>query len=142
MPIIFLDIDGVLNNAAALNHPKRADLPINQGSLVLMQRLCDTTSAKCILSSDRRFSYAYADLAQRLKLPIIGQTGDEMRTRGEEIEAIIQSRSLSASDYIIIDDRSDFSLMQSRRLVQTSYRIGFTKQHYRQAIQLLSRADY
>ena len=45
MPIIFLDIDGVLNNAAALNHPKRADLPINQGSLALMQRLCDTTSA-------------------------------------------------------------------------------------------------
>lgn len=138
---IFLDIDGVLNTIVQLRNPDSEPIPINQGSLYLMRKLCESTDARCVLTSQRRFAYELEYLSDFLGLPIIAATGKEQPTRGAEIELVIKQMGIKQADYIIIDDRSDMNIIQLSRLIQTSIRVGFTKQHYTKAIALLTRSD-
>lgn len=141
---IFLDIDGVLNNAAILHgdikHPENG-LNISKHMLELMQRLCCETGAKCILSSNWRFAWDYKKLALILNLPIVGQTAEELQTRGLEVSKYCNNNKINTSDLVIIDDRIDFTTIQKTRLIQTSFRTGFTFKHFNQAKKMLTVSD-
>jgi len=149
--IIFLDIDGVLNNQLwyVATKGERADPvtgkrimdDIDPGSVEFLNMLIEKTGAKVVVSSTWRLGKTVEELQEILnrngfKGEVIGKTENLRGTgivRGNEIfhwietnENIIGCDSYKYNNYVILDDDSDMLLWQKDNFINTDPYCGLT----------------
>lgn len=146
-PIVFLDIDGVLNNNPWME--KAGFGTLDPSNIKRLVRLVQLTDADLVISSDWRLYHDYDSLCRRLindGVPdcIIGTTpcldpghddDEDMFPRGLEIDAWLKDNSFSGL-FCILDDRDDMQPNQNR-LVQTDDGYGLVDGDVEQAVLLL-----
>ena len=146
--IIFLDVDGVLNN---LNWAKRMfdeegvrvlkeDI-LERRALLLLQLLVEKTGAKIVVSSSwRKIPTSFKSLCDQLEqhgMRVFDTTPHVGGERGNDITAWF-NRNPGEYRYVILDDDSDMG-DHMEHLVQTSwYKRGLTRGHVDRAIEILN----
>ena len=137
MDIIFLDIDGVLNDAFTTadlmdDRPKKEHLDC-------LKAIIDATGAKIVLSSTwRLFPSARNDVKNALRnvgLEFIDRT-KELRDRASEIQEWL-SRHPEVDKFVILDDE-EISGKFPNNLVQTTFYRGLLPEHVEKAIKILN----
>lgn len=155
MKIIFLDVDGVLNNARWARkmydegvHVYADDL-LYDPSIKQLKRLIDATNAKVILSSSwRNHPDAMEHLEAQLNaynIFIYGKTPRVGPQRGDDITAWFNRYDKAGLfklrpeeyNYIILDDDSDMTVHMDH-LVKTDFETGLQYTHVDRAIALLN----
>lgn len=143
MKIIFLDVDGVLNNFASLAE----HIHLLPEKCLLVRRLCKITDAKIVLSSTWRmfmkspdcpllFAFDKAGLPRKL---IVGATDTLKGGRGKQIDRWLVGQNVES--YVIIDDdMHDFSPAHIQRMVRTRMETGLTENGVEKAASLLNAA--
>lgn len=154
-PVIFLDIDGVLNSertCLAFDGYPWAPMPdtgyeecnwhkFDDVAIGLLRRVVAKTGAVCVLSSSWRVGLGDDDLnalATRLGVPIIGCTRPTLarEKRGEQIRDWLAENPLVTA-YAILDDDADMLEEQKPYFVQTCHRNGFTIENYMRLFEIL-----
>jgi len=145
--IVFLDIDGVLNNASweGMDVPFSCD-PVNVRCL---NELLADTGAQVVIISEWRRLISWARLCEILerfgvcaafysKTPVIERDGphDLRPPRGYEVDAWLRQHQFEGT-YVILDDRGDHQ-PHLHRLIQTDPRHGLIEEHIERAMRLLS----
>lgn len=144
-PIIFLDIDGVLNSSEWYNSDKNpGNLNGNEGDIdpdciKRLNNICKEASAEVVISSDWKINFS--PTINRLVNAgflgkVVGKTPTLNSIRGKEIEAFVIEHSINR--YVIIDDRTDFLPSQKIHLVHVDHRIGLTDKDADKAIFILN----
>ena len=137
MKVVFLDIDGVLNDAATIMESEK-DLP-TKDHLDCLKTIIDATDAKIILSSTwRLFPGARNDVKNALRnvgLEFIDKT-KELRDRASEIQEWL-SRHPEVEKFVILDDE-EISGKFPNNLVQTTFYRGLLPEHAEKAIKILN----
>ena len=146
MKIIFLDIDGVLNNREVFNRKKSQGFRVwDEKCVDRLNRITDETGAKIVVSSTwRRSEDLYSAIKNEMGITgeIIGKTIDYIhhssteKQRGDEIQEWL-SQYVEVIKFVIIDDDSDMAHLMDR-LIQTETFIGLTDEHVEEAIKRLS----
>ena len=140
MKVIFLDIDGVLNNLASLAEgvhmvPEKA---------ILLRRLIEATGAKVVISSTWRMLYDLRELGEILRLAgcwngaPIDRTPELRGSRGTEIQAWLDSGVTNVESYLILDDDSDMLESQMDSFIKTDMRTGLLSRELDRAIEILN----
>jgi len=144
--IIFLDIDGCVNNLKnVIDNPKinlRDYNDWNKESLFLLNILCEKSNAKIVISSSWRKIIKNVDewneIFKNLNLyhiNVIGLTPSSQNGfRGREINEWLEENKNTKS-YIVIDDDSDFFPNQFR--IKIDPYIGITYDDVEKAIKIL-----
>ena len=150
MKVIFLDIDGVLNNrgsAEALGATSKFLDPVSVG---LVARICKDCDAKIVISSswrsgnmDRLIDHLSSVGGLPIVKYIIGETPDFDYTevpdpcfhRGYEIVKWIESSAINLKSYVIIDDCDGMYSYQP--FIKTDFTDGFRYKEYLAARKLL-----
>lgn len=158
MKLIFLDIDGVLNNDSTKVSFEGYTF-VDDDKIILLKEILDQTGAKIVLSSTWRRGWCCYDnslyekaseredirLYNALKSKLL-EYGIELMsytedfgTRGEEIDKWLSDwQGEPVESFIILDDMGGAEMdPHSLRLVQTVFRYGLTPEHVQQAICLL-----
>jgi len=143
MNIIFLDIDGVLNNQSTRERLRGGSIYALDPELVkIFANVLLNTAAKVVLSSSWRLSSDWkkdlidAGLPQTIADRIIGitphmprpaGTGVEYAERGKEIEAwLADPANPKPEKFAILDDESDF--LPDQPLFKTTWEKGITQE--------------
>ena len=156
MKVIFLDIDGVLNNT--LNCKAFIGgglvLGIERKYVRLLAQIVDETGAELVLSSDWKMGWepgrrsteqptaAGRYLQNKLMrdgLMLLDKTDDHIYgRRGAEIDAWLAAHP-DVTDYVILDDTvfTDFKPEHIKRLVLTDCRYGLSPNNVQDAIRVL-----
>lgn len=133
-PILFLDVDGVLNsNSSGLEHDK----------CMLLKRIVDESGCKVVISSTwRTFSSGRRKLirlAEDIGMEIISWTPDlrsrslmSNAVRGDEIQAWLNGHP-EVERFVILDDDDDMAHLKDH-LVQTWFENGLTEEKANEAI--------
>ena len=144
MKVIFLDIDGVLNDwdwyceadivkdgFESLLDPKR---------IALIQQLVDLTGARICLSTSWRIDPQCKSMLinKGLGTPstYIGQTPSLDGPRRNEISNWL-AKHPEVTSYVVIDDDEDAGI--TNRFVHTDMCTGFTKEHLQEAVRILGK---
>jgi hypothetical protein len=163
LKVIFLDIDGVLNNRESVH--KRHEEKLGNvwlPDITLVERLkqiIDATGAQIVVSSTWRlhgdsFMFRHLFAALGFNLPfVIGKSTPRLhKRRGIEIQQWLDEHNAEydadpefskehyherADSFIILDDDSDMEHLMDR-LVQTKTDLGLQDEHVEQAIKLLN----
>lgn len=150
--VIFLDVDGVLNNFYSRDlswdygvHPPGLlgkMFTVDPRCVHLLRHLVETHDLKIVVSSTWRYHPHALQTALTwcgwADPPIIGKTGrDPKGLRGKEIEAWINEHQGLVEDYVIVDDSTE-DIHQKDRLVRTKLKVGLTKRHVDRIKHLLS----
>ena len=144
-PILFLDIDGVLNSgrsAIALGGMPHGLAPeqlakFDQVALGLVRRLCADTGCQIVVSSSWRRLHGWRDIGAALGLPVVGDTPQLNNVpRGGEIAAWMEQNG-TPGRWAIVDDDSDMLPEQMSRFVQTDFNNGIGWEQYVQLAELL-----
>lgn len=150
MRIIFLDIDGVLNNEKL---HWQDYLAYNGLSLQLVQRFLIRLGAlrekahpdkiEIVLSSDwRNYDYAMDDL-RNAGINFIGTTEPWQHNRGRLIKQWLNQHEMDPykdpiTHYVILDDNDDeISFYHKEHFVQTNPRTGLTHANFDKAEEIL-----
>ena len=155
MKIIFLDIDGVLNDCYT-EETFCGFVFVSDEKVALLKEIADSTNAQIVLTSTWRQGWYIKDhfphqssedvwlfeaLQEKLAefgLELMDYT-ENCGHRGQEISLWLQKHKDAVSSYIVIDDTEENHLQpHTSRLVQTDIDIGLTEYQVEQAIQLLS----
>lgn len=133
MKIIFLDIDGVLNNSKCWG--KRPVIrAFDQNCIQAFNRIVDATEAYIVISSSWRNVFKYNELCAMLrkvgvqgpildKTPMVKLSGH----RGAEIKAWLRNGIWPEIDgFVILDDEADMDGLGDH-LIQTNNEIGLTE---------------
>jgi hypothetical protein len=137
MKVVFLDIDGVLNDAITTmdlmdDKPKKEHLDC-------LKAIIETTNAKIVLSSTwRLFPSARNTVKNALKnvgLEFIDKT-KELKDRASEIQEWL-SRHPEVEKFVILDDE-EISGKFPDNLVQTTFYRGLLPEHVEKAIKILN----
>lgn len=146
MKLIFLDVDGVLNNANWAKEMEETGIYVyrdgilNPDSMKLLSDLVYQTGAKIILSSSwRRCPELRQKLLETMKLyglSILDDTPYMGSIRGEDIREWLKNHS-GISSYIILDDDDDMLPNQKKFLVRTDFNKGFNYESYLKALKIL-----
>lgn len=147
-PVIFLDVDGVLNNHASLAQHCHL-LP---EKVLLLRILCDLTDAKIVISSawrsfmrenEERGLCPFRFAMHKAGFPtgrILGRTTDGYQARGTEVNEWLMEHK--PQRWVIIDDEA-FNFMedevQAQRFVQTDGAVGLTWCDCQKALGILGR---
>ncbi len=148
-PLIFLDIDGVLNNNPWM--AKNGFGTLDPFNVQMLVRLVELTDANLVISSDWRLYYSYEILCSRLIndgvpnrflgatpcLETEGDNDDKIVPRGLEIDAWLKINSWQDS-FCILDDQSDMKPHQDR-LILTNEDRGLVEIDLEKAILLLMK---
>lgn len=156
-PLLFLDIDGVLNSLAFAKRVKAVgSIGIDPLAAVHLQRVVDETDCNIILSSTWRLLHSLAEMrglliaaGMRAPVPLVGRTPDlttieprhssilKASGRGFEINKWIEENQFTGP-YVCIDDDRDF--LPGQPLVQTTWQDGMQDIHATLCIDILSRS--
>lgn len=165
MKVIFLDVDGVLNNhslfkktkdersAYANSLPEFDDITQEQWTMFygymidpyaisLLKDILQATDAKIVVSSTwRNNDKTYNALKENLKNHgidcIVGKTPRfPGELRGTEIQQYLNENQ-GIENYVIIDDDSDMLDEQKSNFVQTNTQIGLTADDAKKVIEIL-----
>jgi hypothetical protein len=147
-PLIFLDLDGVLNHHIPGCRPSSAN-ELDSNNVAQFNQIVRATQAQIVIISDWRWFYTWEHLQQQLRAAglegeLLGTTSTEWLqatdgawlSRGYEIEEWLQ-RHQYCGTFVILDDRSDLEPYLDH-LIQTDTRKGLTEVEVQQAIARLS----
>ena len=151
MKVIFLDVDGVLNNAVTTERSPSGYKGVSGDLIRKLRRIAAATGAQIVLSSDWRLvrddpvhGRDYLYLVRKLRffgnLRISGHTDDiSWNKRGKEIRRYREDHQ-EITEFVVLDDIpfSDFfhrDLM--RHLVLTDQKKGLTEKDVDKAIRIL-----
>lgn len=152
-PILFLDIDGVLNSHDYLRRGGSLSCKsdgIDPEAVKHLQRIVDESKCSIVLSSTWRLIHSLADMRGRLiakgmrdpcplrdKTPDLSPRGGtiERYQRGLEVNAWIDNMDFRAA-YACVDDDGDF--LPGQNLVQTDFRTGLLAEHADRCIRILT----
>ena len=158
MKVIFLDIDGVLNDNGCKTLTSSGSLFVNDNKIKILKEIIDRTGAKVVLSSTWRFGWRqleqglsdswairdFIELRDKLleydielydKTPMFDRF---MRRRGEEIAAWLDKHK-DVDGYVIIDDLDGKWLRPcSDHLLQISSNYGLRQKHIKIAEKILN----
>lgn len=154
MKIIFLDVDGVLNNIGCRTRTPSGCYFVDDKKVALLKELVDATGAKVVLSSDWRRGWADLDNGVETKDSIdfcmlrdkLQEYGIEMIDytmiteegyRGNEIKMWLDSWEGEEIESILILDDDDDMKPLKHFLLQTSFADGLTKRHVKRGIERL-----
>lgn len=148
-PVLFLDMDGVLNSALYLkNNPSCFDRGEDEANAIdpvagaRLERVLVQTGALMVLSSAWRILNTLeqvTDFLQRRGVPsvkFIGKTPNLSGYRGKEIQAWLREHP-EVTRFAIVDDDSDMEPYMDR-LVKTSWDSGLLDCHVEELVKLLS----
>ena len=149
MKLIFLDVDGVLNNVDTLDRIRPPEGGSYTGvDMVLVERLrkiVTVTDAHIVLSSTwREYEYFKEILLEKLgdmALRVIGETPKlDWKSRSEEINAWIRIHTeVKINKFIVIDDLTCDDLDSfGESFIQTYYSDGLTEELVKKCIEKLS----
>jgi hypothetical protein len=162
MKVVFLDIDGVLVTEHYLLQLDENEQPWRDEKghayfcprcLTNFEQLIKQTHAKVVLSSTWRFFLAdtvgvpdffkargvqFDIHDQTPRLPSSSKKMSEQPTRGEEIQAWLDTHR-EVTHYCILDDDPRIFPQQQPYWVRTSFRYGFTKAKLDQALRILNK---
>lgn len=136
MNVIFLDIDGVLNNADTKEFTPSCRVFVDCCMINNLKKCSELTNAKIVLSSDWRYNYddpnlnedylLLVDKLKEFKLDIFDVTPiiNNGRHRGTEIKSWLDNHS-GVEHFVIIDDRYDMDPIKDH-LVRTNPNLGLT----------------
>lgn len=145
--IIFLDIDGVLNDAACLNKASKLGGEakwLAMLSPLLISRLntlVEKTGAEIVISSTWRLCHSFDRLVelltrQGLVASVIGVTPSLYKSRGDDIQQWLTDNP-EPTTFVILDDDADMWHL-SNRLVKTETRRGLTEEACDVAVEMLN----
>ena len=159
--VVFLDVDGVLVNTESQRMVRIAS-PIGRipsadpVCVAALNRITDVTGAELVMSSSWREEGDTDLLAGVLaawgvtgtligKTPVIEAQWDGRvllpgSTRGDEIQAWLQSAGSTLAAFVILDDVNDMEPLR-HRLVQTNSEAGLTTRDADRAIAMLSSLE-
>ena len=141
-PIIFLDIDGVLNRTVKNTH-----IRLDADLVARLRRLCERTGAVIVLSTFWREFAGYIEYILRrhgVAAPVVGRTPGQAGTpslahekpfasRAAEIEAYLAAQASGRPSeppprFVILDDRPDAGASDAlrRHFVRTDPAVGLT----------------
>lgn len=138
--VIFLDIDGVLNNEEHLLKlvdmlgeeqylqllKDIQELPFNYSSCMLLHGLLNKTGAEIILSSTWRLSSKHIESLEKYTgLKIKDKTPNLQTIRGKEIQQYLDEHK-EITEYVILDDDSDMLPEQKGHFVKVDAKKGLT----------------
>ena len=141
MKVVFLDLDGVVNNNRY--DPETANIALLPGCVEQLGRILERTGAKVVLSSSWRYLVheglmSLSEFEQMLGrhgapgIQIIGltPTDEQVRGRGNQIQAWLDDNAArwSVQSYVVLDDMDaadDFDPRQ-HPLVRTNPNVGLT----------------
>lgn len=153
MKIIFLDIDGVLNNRGFICRPERnrhlpdlenmADM-IDPIMVERLNHILDASGASVVVSSSWRIGETNANLrwilnSRGFKGQIIGKTRSPHGPnfdRDSEIQAWLDEHN-DVESFVILDDGEIFSLLDHQ--VLTSFEVGLLDEHIEKALKILNK---
>ena len=147
MRVIFLDVDGVLNNDESSELTKDYWTKPEDCLIKKLKKIVDETDAQIVLSSDWRldrdeeeedFHYlALVKMLYKYNLGILDFTpylGNV--SRGTEISEYLSDHEDEIESFVILDDRCDMEPVKDN-LVKTNPRIGLTDEDVKEAIKML-----
>ena len=151
MKIIFLDIDGVLNNSSTRTTTSDGWCFVDDELVARLKKIVDATDAKIVLSSTWREGWhredetlndiSFTELRTKFRefdLSIMSRTCDswEHSNRGDEIQEFL-SRRKDVESFIILDDWNDVGMLVNR-LVFIDSTFGLTDENVQEAINMLN----
>jgi len=159
MKALFLDIDGVLNEAAFLSRLRDKGIVIADGEwdwrdhidperVAVLNRVLEETGAQVVISSSWRVRYRIYEMQQMLEeMGFRGQiVGETMRLKGHERHVEIK-RWLTAAfkapeAFAIVDDDPDAGVGLEQYFVRTTGAAGggLRDDHAERLIQILGRS--
>jgi hypothetical protein len=128
MKIIFMDVDGVLNNSKITNRFMGV-IGINAYLVAIFNRIIFATEAEIVLSSSWRYWPEGCEEIRRRVLPFISKTPlmRNSKCRGDEIREWFKlNPNIEVEKYAILDDDSDF--YPDQPLFKTSWQVGLTQE--------------
>lgn len=148
--VIFLDVDGVLNNITTTRRTKGGFVFVGESQLKHLKHIIDMTGAEVVLSSDWRYDRDvpgwndhYLELCDELLLYGIRFYGftPELPSghRGAEIAQWLTEHP-EVSDFVILDDRTDIEPNKDR-WVQTAMSRGLGTEEADEAVRILMGPD-
>lgn len=152
--VIFLDIDGVLNDDNTPSRTKNHYIFVDESKILLLKKIVDATQAKIVLSStwryhrnDSQFNGDFLELKEALAahgLEFYSFTPEEVtgRKRGMEIKSWLTTHS-EVEQFVILDDELfDYERRGLlHRVVITDFGDGGLKEeHVQDAIEILNGA--
>lgn len=153
MKVVFLDIDGVLNytlwyySDGPVEDPTSMDEDLDPACIERINNLCSETDSKIVISSDWRIDKSYKWRLERAGLKNIidhtpitvfnAFTGSKVLSRGEEIRMWLEEHP-EVTNYVIIDDRTDFFENQQSHFVHINFYYGITDDDVSKAKQILN----
>lgn len=156
MKVIFLDIDGVLNNQ---NHILKLinllgreqyftivralhESPFDYGSCLLLQQLIIELDLKVVLSSTWRRNTKSKDLIKKYAGIEIMDTTPVLSSsiRGEEIQQYLDTHG-KITNYVILDDDSDILDSQKDHFVKVDGKVGLTIKEIIQCEEILNMEE-
>ncbi|MCC6934337.1 MAG: hypothetical protein IT406_01400 [Candidatus Yanofskybacteria bacterium] len=143
MKVIFLDIDGVMNNSETA--PKLLQQGFDPVPLRCLLEILAATDAKIVVSGALGRVFEFEDLQLFFdchgipKDRVIGATRNTGTTRGGDISAWLAEHPGHAERYLVIDDADlDQIRPHGPRFLKTEWHIGLTPAHVRRAIRMLN----
>ena len=149
MKVVFLDIDGVLNNhtwwtEVMSKYNIDTNMIYNQEAMFLLRQLVDLTGARIVLSSSWRISEYSRDKVMDNFIPyglsIYSCTGEEPGTRGHQILEWLR-RHPDVDNYVAFDDDEDLTEL-GYHFIKTNYAYGLQREHFSRALEILTEASY
>jgi hypothetical protein len=138
MKLLFLDIDGVLNNYRSelvFGREKSVDT-LDPVALKLVQKVVKETGCVICLSSNWRFTHDFMELGAHLDLPILFQTPDYGgNDRGEEIMEVVNG--LKPDKFVILDDDEEDHEYEGMQFVNVAEEDGLSYKDYLLLIEYL-----
>lgn len=144
MKVLFLDIDGVLNNSKTpVRHEDGFMIAMDPYMVFLVNKLAEFDGVKVVLSSSWRYMKEWDRLmrANGLVFEFLGRTplarelgltdkeltkiGLDRTGRGVEIRTWLE-RHPEVTRYAILDDTDEFLEDQKPNFFQTDYKVGLT----------------
>ena len=160
MKVIFLDIDGVLNYTIWYVSERYQNMQIDENTEIDIDpecakriiNICNETDAKIVITSDWRFSwygtilrlgrggipesYILDKTPERIWLKLSNSKIDI--SRGAEINDWLEAHP-ECTNYVIIDDRTDFKENQNDNFVHINPMFGITNGDMKKAIAILNK---
>ena len=153
MSVIFLDVDGVLNNENHILklvellgkeqyfqlHRDLGEMPFDYRSIQLLKQLIEETGADIVLSSTWRLSSKHIEAFEKYTGLKIADKTPRMPylIRGQEIAQYLYKHR-EVVNYVIIDDSSDMLEEQKEHFVKVDAKKGFTTAEMKKCKEILS----